>query len=91
MERFDLSQRVALVTGAAGLLGVEHVSALLDSNATVVMTDINEGCLKEIYNSLVSEDTRHRLIYKIMDVTCKESIQKVANYCALKNIACKGF
>lgn len=79
MERFDLSQRVALVTGAAGLLGVEHVSALLDSNATVVMTDINEGCLKEIYNSLVSEDTRHRLIYKIMDVTCKESIQKVAN------------
>ena len=38
---FDLSGKVALVTGAAGLLGVEHSIALAQAGADVVMTDIN--------------------------------------------------
>jgi len=38
---FDLSGKVALVTGAAGLLGVEHSIALVQAGADVVMTDIN--------------------------------------------------
>lgn len=79
MNKFDLSNKVALVTGAAGLLGVEHVSALLDSNATVVMTDINEYSLQDIHKSLALEYPHKQLICKNMDVTSKESIQKVAN------------
>ena len=38
---FDLSGKVALVTGAAGLLGVEHSIALAEAGSDVVMTDIN--------------------------------------------------
>jgi NAD(P)-dependent dehydrogenase (short-subunit alcohol dehydrogenase family) len=78
-NKFQLTDRVALVTGAAGLLGVEHVKALLECQALVVLTDINEDSLKEVYQSLFSEKTKHLLVYKVMDVTCKESIQKVAD------------
>lgn len=78
-NKFKLTDRVALVTGAAGLLGVEHVKALLESQALVVLTDINENSLKDVYQSLFSEKTKHLLAYKVMDVTSKESIQKVAN------------
>ena len=42
MNQFNLSNRVALITGASGLLGVEHAAALLEAGASVVMTDINE-------------------------------------------------
>ena len=40
-SKFDLSGRVALITGASGLLGQEHAHALLDSGATVILTDIS--------------------------------------------------
>lgn len=38
---FDLSGKVALVSGAAGLLGVEHSIALAQAGAQVIMTDID--------------------------------------------------
>lgn len=77
-SKFKLTDRVALVTGAAGLLGMEHAKALLELRSIVVLTDINEDNLKKAYQSLFSKKTKDLLFYKVMDVTCKESIQKVA-------------
>ncbi len=38
--RYDLTGRTALVTGAGGLLGRQHVAALIDAGARVVVSDI---------------------------------------------------
>ncbi|MFK4533997.1 NAD(P)-dependent dehydrogenase (short-subunit alcohol dehydrogenase family) [Bradyrhizobium ottawaense] len=39
-SRYDLTGRTALVTGAGGLLGKQHVTALAEAGARVVVTDV---------------------------------------------------
>ena len=46
LQNFDLSGKTALITGGAGLLGLEHAAALLEINAEVVLTDLNENALQ---------------------------------------------
>jgi len=76
-SKFKLDGRVALITGASGLLGQEHASALLESGAKVVLTDISKKNL-EIAKTKLSKLFHTEMIYtKIMDVTSKDAIIKV--------------
>ena len=77
MNKFILSNRVALITGSSGLLGVEHATALLESGATVVMTDIDKSSLKKSFNRLKEIYSKEHIICKVMDVTNKNNIRQV--------------
>ena len=77
INKFTLEGKVALITGASGLLGVEHSSSLLESGATVVMTDIDKSGLVKAFNNLIKIYNKERVIFKVMDVTNKKSIQDV--------------
>ena len=39
---FDLTGRVAIITGGAGLLGVRHASAIAEAGGHVVLADLSE-------------------------------------------------
>ena len=41
MQKFDLTGRVAIVTGGPGLLGKEFCRTLAEAGASVVIADIN--------------------------------------------------
>lgn len=73
-QQFSLDGRVAIITGAAGLLGPEHAAALLESGATVVLTDIREAALGETASRLSAEYGGDRVFTVIMDVSDPKSV-----------------
>lgn len=78
-KRYDMSGKTALITGAAGLLGIEHAAALLEIGATVVLTDVDDACLKTASKTLAANADAERIIVRLMDVTSPESIHAVAD------------
>ncbi len=78
-EKFDLTGKTALVTGAAGLLGMEHAAALLESGAKVVMTDIDESQLSSAYNEMAKRFNAANIITQVMNVSKLEEIRAVSS------------
>lgn len=78
-NKFDLTGRVALITGAAGLLGIEHAKALLESGAIVVLTDTNNNSLVKASELLSKDFNGKNIISYQMDVTSIEEIVKVSD------------
>ena len=76
--KFDLTGKTALITGAAGLLGMEHAAALLEIGATVVLTDIGEAALASALASLSGKADAARILTRVMDVTRPASIRAAA-------------
>lgn len=75
-EKFDLTGRVAVITGGAGLLGPEHAVALAQAGATVAITDINGTAADETAARLVREHGNGRFVAMAMDVTDPDSIRQ---------------
>lgn len=63
-------KRCVLVTGAAGLLGVQHVNALLTDGHHVVASDINEEALADSFKHITSKE----LSLVKLDVTNEDQI-----------------
>jgi NAD(P)-dependent dehydrogenase (short-subunit alcohol dehydrogenase family) len=78
-KKFQLTGKTALITGAAGLLGMEHAAALLESGATVVLTDICEEGLASASASLVRNADASRILTRVMDVSQPDAIREVAD------------
>ena len=77
-SKFDASGKTALITGAAGMLGFEHASALLASGATVVLTDISGEALVAAQASLAQHFHSAKIITKVLDVRSPQIIRTVA-------------
>lgn len=78
LNKFDLTGKTVLITGAAGLLGREHAAALLGIGATVVLTDIGEAALASARSALARDADAARIVTHVMDVSRLESIKRVA-------------
>ena len=85
-NRFDLTSKTALITGAAGLLGIEHAAALLECGCRVLLTDISEDGLQYAEKQLKKEIPDGEIYTYVMDVSDPESIQTVSKILSDKKI-----
>lgn len=53
-EKFDLTERVAVVTGGVGLLGAEFCRTLAEAGAAVAVVDLNESASQAAAESLTN-------------------------------------
>ena len=79
LDKFDLTGKTALITGAAGLLGTEHAAALLDSGATVLLTDMNAAALDAAAKRLSECYSSVRILTAVMDVSDPAGIGAVSD------------
>ncbi|WP_377829841.1 SDR family oxidoreductase [Bradyrhizobium lupini] len=74
-SRYDLSGRTALVTGAGGLLGKQHVAALSEAGARVVVTDVGLTQAEAAVTALKQIAASADLIALAIDVTSLDSVR----------------
>ena len=48
MSKFNLNGKLAVITGGAGLLGVQHTLAILENKGSVVIIDINKKKMSDL-------------------------------------------
>ncbi len=74
-DLFDLTNRVAIITGGAGLLASEYAHALSAHGAEIILADINEKRCSEIATALCQQGIKASAIH--CDVTSVESWQQL--------------
>jgi NAD(P)-dependent dehydrogenase (short-subunit alcohol dehydrogenase family) len=79
---FDLSGKVALVTGGAGLLGVQHAQALAEAGAHVILADLDEESAKARVRELNRALGAERVSALQLDVTDPAAVRKAQNQAA---------
>jgi NAD(P)-dependent dehydrogenase (short-subunit alcohol dehydrogenase family) len=77
LDLFRLDGKVAIVTGAAGLLGEQHGLALAESGAHVVLADLNVDLCEQRAQELMAQNPVRALALR-GDVTRKESWNTLA-------------
>jgi len=73
---FDLSNRVVIVTGAAGNLGSKYAEGLTQAGANVVLADIDYTACKKLGKDLESKYSIPNMAIKL-DLNDKSSIKKM--------------
>lgn len=75
LKNFDLTNKTALVTGAAGFLGKEHALALAEAGALVILTDLKQNAIDEAIFAIKKEFPQGKYAGIVLDVTSEESIK----------------
>lgn len=71
-EKFDLTGRVAVVTGGVGLLGAEFCRTLAEAGASVAVVDLNDSASQEIANTLTQSG--YQALAVATDITMPDSV-----------------
>ena len=75
LDKFKLTGKTAVVTGAARGIGLATVEALAEAGATVILTDMNPDMLASATSEL--RDNGYSVDSEVLDVTDVEGVQRV--------------
>lgn len=78
LQQFSLKNKVALITGGAGLLGVKHAEAILEAEGSVILADLNE---KKLLDAKTNLEKNHpgKVTTILVDITKLENVLDAKN------------
>lgn len=76
LDKFSLSNRIGVITGGAGLLGMKHAEAIIEAGGIPVISDINKDLAEKAANEL-SLKYKKEAVGIYMDVTSRQSVISV--------------
>ena len=77
-DSFDLTDRVAIITGGAGLLGLQHAQAIAELGGVPVLLDIDRARAKAAAEDLAQKYDRPALAFGV-DITRRDEIAQALN------------
>jgi NAD(P)-dependent dehydrogenase (short-subunit alcohol dehydrogenase family) len=75
MNLFSLKDKIIIVTGASGLLGREHVKAIVNAGGIPVLLDLNQNILDNQVTDLKKQFCQNITGYAV-DITDEEAVKK---------------
>ena len=87
LPKFDLTNNWVVVTGAAGLLGKQHATALLEVNANLVLLDKDKDGVMQVTNELRQIGLRGEILNYEIDITNELRVQAIKNDLSTKKIS----
>ena len=75
LKNYSLMGKTALITGGAGMLGVQHAAAILEVGGSVVITDLRQKDLDNALEILCESFSKSKIHLHLLDVTDEKSIQ----------------
>ena len=82
LDKFILKNKICLVTGGAGGIGLEICKALLDAKSKVILADIDENKSKKIINKFFKKNKNIEFAY--MNAASEKSIKDLKKYITKK-------
>jgi NAD(P)-dependent dehydrogenase (short-subunit alcohol dehydrogenase family) len=71
-EKFDLTERIAIVTGGVGLLGAEFCKTLAEAGASVAVVDLNASAAQAVADTLTKSGYKAQAF--TVDITQPDSV-----------------
>ena len=77
LKNYNLEKKCILITGAAGLLGKQFSTALLEAGAKVIITDVDKKALLAFKKKLFKKYNKKKIFDHQLDVSSESSIKNV--------------
>tara|TARA_B100000315_G_scaffold242823_1_gene265488 strand:+ start:267 stop:554 length:288 start_codon:yes stop_codon:yes gene_type:complete len=77
-QSFDLTDKVTVITGGAGLLGQKHAEAIASFGGSPVLLDLENKSVEDLANELNEKFSVNSTGY-VVDVTSESEIQHNCN------------
>ena len=75
---YDISSRVFLITGGAGLMGKQHAMAVAEAGGQPILIDIDDQSAREVANEVELEHNIPVMVY-VCDITDEQSLLNCRN------------
>ena len=86
LKNYSLTGKTALITGGAGMLGIQHAAAILETDGSVVITDLKQSDFDKASEILSEKFSKSKIHLYPMDVTDEKSIQATLDILSRNNI-----